>query len=123
MKVIYCDSSTNEACIVPDGREPIVFPYYPPVTNNVGEYRAVLRAFAFAYNEACIVPDGVEWCIIKTDSKLVVEQGNGRWKCRKEHLKPFCELVRQWLHACPKITLEWVSREENPAGKYLEKRK
>ena len=79
---IYCDSSTQEACLVPEGRDPIIVPYDEPVTNNVGEYKAVILALKWAEDSAHSGDLNVS---ILTDSLLVVNQVNGVWKCKKEH--------------------------------------
>lgn len=115
MKEIYCDSSVWEACIFQDGSHNIAI-YPARVTNNVGEYRAVLWAVRVSVSAQELVT-------VFTDSKLVVEQSNGRWKCRKSHLVSYCDEVKRLLRQYPHIRLEWVSREGNPAGKVLEKRK
>jgi ribonuclease HI len=114
MKQVFCDSSIREACIWQDGFHNIAT--YPQlVTNNVGEYRAVLWAIRTALPEK-------ESVTVLTDSKLVVEQGNGRWKCKKAHLIPYCDQVKEYLAHYQHIKLEWISREDNPAGKILERR-
>lgn len=116
MTRIYCDSSTREACIVVEGEDPIVIPYPEPVTVNVGEYKAVIIALEEALNRR------LEEVEILTDSLLVVNQVRGLWKCRKKHLRPYCNWVR-FLLPCVSIRgceLNWIPREENPAGKVLE---
>ena len=116
---IYCDSSTREACIVVEGEEPKIFPYFEPVTVNVGEYKAVIFALEEALNRYL---ESVE---ILTDSLLVVNQVRGVWKCRKEHLLPFRDKIRNiLLHMSfvptRRYSLCWIPREENIAGKVLE---
>jgi ribonuclease HI len=113
---IYCDSSLKEVCLVvvlDDGSRQIYREAYRhAVTNNVGEYRAVIWALTKA--KICRWKD-VE---ILTDSQLVVEQVNGAWMCRKAHLKPLLQQVRELLGQTV-ATLRWVPREENLAGQVL----
>lgn len=52
-------------------------------TNNYAEYQSLLHLLS-ALNSKNLTN-----AIIYTDSKLVVEQINGNWACRKEDLKPF----------------------------------
>ena len=111
--IIYCDSSTMEACYVPEGQEPVVTPYPEPVTVNVGEYRAVLLVLEEARRLE------LKQVTLLTDSLLVVNQVNGKWRCKKPHLLPYRETVRRLLKET-KSTLNWVSRDYNLAGKVLE---
>jgi len=116
---IYCDSSTKVACIVAEGQEPKIFAYPEPVTVNVGEYKAVILALEEARNRR------LEEVEILTDSMLVVNQVNMKWRCKKEHLLPFRGRVWSLLllaNSFPfsKCTLSWIPREENLAGKVLE---
>ena len=113
---IYCDSSTRKACVVIEGQEPTIISYPKPVTNNVGEYRAVIEATNIAL---LLKLKEVE---ILTDSQLVVNQVSGVWKCRKPHLLPFRDKVRDMLLAS-KAVLSWIPREENFAGVVLEQKR
>ena len=112
MTKIFCDSSTHEACIVIEGQKTTIIPYPKPVTNNVGEYQAVILGV-----EKAIQLEAKDAEIL-TDSLLVVNQVNGSWKCRMPHLLPFRDKVGGLLENS-RITLEWVPREENLAGKVL----
>lgn len=110
---LFCDSSVKEACYVPEGQEPVLTLYPEPVTVNVGEYKSVLVALEWANGQR------LEEVEILTDSLLVVNQVNGSWKCKKGHLLPYREKVRRLLEETG-YTLNWISREENLAGKVLE---
>ena len=117
MMRIYCDSSTKEACLVIEGQPPIITPYPAPVTNNVGEYQAVILALEEAKQQEVNQVD------ILTDSQLVVEQIGGHWACRQEHLKVLrkrvWELVRNLDFNGVVCNINWIPREENLAGKVL----
>ena len=118
---IYCDSSTKEACLVVEEQKPLFSVYPSPVTNNVGEYKAVLLALQWVLRALPGLP-----ATIHTDSLLVVNQVSGVWACRKPHLLPFKqevnELMRKVVNGGRDIRLEWIPREENLAGKVLEGR-
>ena len=111
---IYCDSSTKKACIVAEGPVPIVIHYAEPVTNNVGEYQAVILALEWAKR---LKRMHVE---LLTDSQLVVNQVSGLWKCRMKHLLPLRDKVRGLLGCSCPTELKWIPREENLAGRILD---
>uniref|UniRef100_A0A6M3JJT5 Putative reverse transcriptase-like protein n=1 Tax=viral metagenome TaxID=1070528 RepID=A0A6M3JJT5_9ZZZZ len=117
--IIYVDSSLREACYVPSGQEPTITPYPEPVTVNVGEYKAVILALEWAENRQL---EEVEFL---TDSQLVVNQVSGKWQCKKAHLLPYRDKVRDILlrvSFIPNYTwsLDWIERGRNLAGKVLE---
>ena len=116
MTKIFCDSSTREACYVIEGQEPVITPYPKPVTVNVGEYRSVILALEKAIHLK------LEQVLLLTDSLLVVNQVRGAWKCRKEHLLPLRDRIRELLlfGFDYEAIVRWVPREENIAGKVLE---
>ena len=113
MATIYCDSSTKEACVVVEGRNPRLFPYLRRHTNNEGEYEAVLAALHLV--DLC----DLESAEIKTDSLLVVNQVNGTWQCRKNTLLHQRNKIREELSRHSNVTLSWIPREENLAGHVL----
>ena len=80
------------------------------VTNNEMEYAAVL----WALNKA------VDGDIILTDSQLVVNQVAGKWKVKEPRLDTLCKLARLKMED-KDVSLEWIPREENLAGKVLDK--
>ncbi len=75
-------------------------------TNNISEYRSVIAALEWAKGKTagCIT--------IKTDSKLVVEQVLGRWKCKKPHLQPLWTRTKELIVEVDAIIM-WIPREEN----------
>ena len=93
--IIYVDSSLREACYVLSGQEPTIIPYPELVTVNVGEYRAVLLALEEARRLE------LKQVMLLTDSLLVVNQVNGKWRCKKAHLLPYRDKVRKLLKDCP----------------------
>jgi ribonuclease HI len=81
-----------------------------PFTNNEEEYRGVIAAL-----ELCEAGD-----IICTDSLLVFNQVNGKYKVKQPHLKPLCDKVKYLIDKKCSF-LKWIPREENLAGKVFEK--
>ena len=81
-------------------------------TNNEAEYSALLEAL---YN-----PEA-ENSLILTDSQLLVGQLTKNWKINVKHLMPLNEEAKKLLDK-KHCRIEWVRREENLAGKLLEKK-
>jgi ribonuclease HI len=76
-------------------------------TNNVAEYRALLLALR------CAAARGASEVAITSDSLLLVEQINGRFKVKAPHLKPlFAEAVRR-AKEFRSFRIRHVRREQN----------
>jgi ribonuclease HI len=78
-------------------------------TNNEEEYRGVIKAL-----ELCKAGD-----IVFTDSLLVVNQIYGKYKVKKEHLKPLCQIAQELIQKNGASVI-WIERENNLAGKIFE---
>jgi ribonuclease HI len=76
-------------------------------TNNVAEYRALILALRRAEE---LQADEVE---ILSDSRLLVEQVNGRFRVKAEHLKPLMSEAVQRAKRFRKFSLRHIRREEN----------
>lgn len=115
--IAYIDGSGNsdriQACAVVlklDGVDYERSKLLPPqTTNNVGEYNGLLLAVRLAKEL------GVQVLKIRSDSRLIVEQTNGKWRCKDDRLRELRDLI--WLEAQDsdfhQISLEWIPREEN----------
>lgn len=55
-------------------------------TNNVAEWAALRNALLYVVKSG--IPGEIQ---ILGDSMLVINQLNGKWKCKKEHLQPYLE--------------------------------
>jgi ribonuclease HI len=74
------------------------------VTNNVGEFCGLLVALELAYElEATHVR-------VLGDSELIVRQYNGRYQCRKEHLKPWLKKVHNASRSFKRVSVEELPR-------------
>ncbi|GAH25275.1 unnamed protein product [marine sediment metagenome] len=87
-------------------------------TNNIAEYHALIYALAIAQH----IEDDI---IIKSDSKLVVEQVNGNWKVKDPKLIPLRKDARVLIDMRKQLfnvstTLVFIHREHNLAGHLLE---
>jgi ribonuclease HI len=78
--------------------------------NNEAEWAALLYAVELAI--AAKVPDAV----FVGDSKLVIEQARGRWKCRSNHLKPYLTAFQATAEPIGGVKLRHVHRSQNLAG-------
>lgn len=81
-------------------------------TNNIAEYLGVLKACELAGKGDLII----------SDSMLVVQQVNGRWKVKCDHLLPYCLNVKK-IKAQKNLTIKWLRREKNLAGHFNERLK
>ncbi len=84
----------------------------PKMSNNVAEYSAFLSILAF-------VGDRAGSLVIRMDSKLVVEQINGRWRIHGGLYVPFyMEALARWktqqaIRGKQCCSLLWIPREQN----------
>jgi len=81
-------------------------------TNNVAEYMGIIELFKYIFKT-----NKISSINIFGDSKLVVEQLNGKWKCKSPNIKPYYEVARRLLidlnNKGKVVTIIWVPREEN----------
>lgn len=76
-------------------------------TNNVAEYAALIAGLEMALDK------GVTEIDIRCDSELVVSQLLGRWKIKKDTLRPLAVKARALMNRFDSFTLEHVRRELN----------
>jgi ribonuclease HI len=81
-------------------------------TNNEMEYMAMMNALKRAEKDDEIY----------TDSQLIYNQIIGIYKTKNEKLKPMNEVCKSLLKE-KQCKIFWVKREQNKAGKVLEKKR
>jgi ribonuclease HI len=81
--------------------------YIGETTNNVAEYRALIRAL----EEAQLL--GGRRLTIKADSELVVRQLSGRYQVKSAHLKPLFDRACALLQQFERVHVTHVRRAEN----------
>ena len=81
-------------------------------TNNEAEYAGLVAVLAAARRL------GFKDLEVRGDSKLVVEQFNGKWKVKAENLKPYLEKARDLSLFFDNLVVVHVPREMNPADQY-----
>lgn len=96
----------------------------PLATNNYGEYSALCFALKWLVSQ--------KWegdLIVKADSKLLVEQVRGTWKCKASHLAVLRSVIWKYFDMLnlqivtednplpdpdrKSVTLHWIPREQN----------
>lgn len=96
----------------------------PNTTNNVAEYNALGFSLRWLTDHLDKIVDAGQVNIFG-DSRLVVEQVGGNWKCNKDHLRALRDRCRELMESLRKthvVTLRWVPREENEAADALSRR-
>jgi ribonuclease HI len=82
-------------------------------TNNEAEYEALIEGLK-AVSEW--KPDRLE---VFLDSKLVVEQVNGRWKVKEERLRPLHMKAKELLAGFSEVEIKHVERDRNKGADAL----
>ena len=83
-------------------------------TNNEAEYLAFLMALNFLLRYEIKNPGSIVGAEIFSDSKLVVEQINRRWKIKKAELKQLAETSWKNMSTLPySISVKHLLREKN----------
>jgi ribonuclease HI len=80
-------------------------------SNNYAEYMGIIKALEAS-------PIGVS-VTLYCDSKLVVNQVNGLWKCNKSDLAPLCEYAQELISVMSHTTLEYVAGHSGVHGNEL----
>jgi ribonuclease HI len=95
--VIYADGIEINSASVPR----------KPGTNNEAEYQALILLLKRALKA------GISEITCHGDSKLVVEQINGRWAVNKPELRAYHNAVTELISRFNNVSIEWVKREMN----------
>ncbi|MCX7678372.1 MAG: ribonuclease HI family protein [Spirochaetes bacterium] len=90
--------------------------YIGKTTNNVAEYKAIIRALKIAfYFQAKKVK-------LRTDSELVVRQINGQYEIKNEGLLPLYDEVMRLIKKIPCVKIEHIPRVQNEKADFLAKK-
>ena len=85
-------------------------------TNNVAEYTALIIGLEAARKHH------VEDLEVRMDSKLVVEQMNGKWRIRHPNIRPLALRAGELLALFPKRSIHHIPREQNSIADLLANR-
>ena len=112
---IYIDGGTRNSniCLV-DGKHVVVRYRKKNPTNNELEYLALLYALGYIRDKY-----KSKQVTIYSDSQLIVNQMNGKWRVTTPNLIELHEKCSRMI--TNKIKLKWISRKFNLAGHVLEK--
>jgi ribonuclease HI len=102
--------------------------YWQPIgdrTNNEAEYYALLKALdiiaeKWADKTTGEIQSVAGEVLVRSDSQLVVNQVNGEWRVEDSKLIELSEKARESMEKLGSVRLEWVPREQNYAGLWLE---
>lgn len=101
--VLYKNNEKLEVC----------YYYHPkPTTNNVAEYYGLLGGL-----QKCI-EKGYDHIHVEGDSKLVIEQVFGTWKCSDKKMIELCNIAKQLKTKFQSIHGKWIPREQNSVADY-----
>ena len=114
---IYIDGSTTITCIIFGDETPIVKHALDghTVTVNEGEYLALI----WALNEA--KRRNLTDLKVFSDSQLLVRQLTGQYQTKALNLKFLNGIAKSLSLHFKSFTINWLPREQNPAGLYLDK--
>lgn len=85
-------------------------------TNNEAEYQAIIKALELLMQSKWFAQNNVaeKEVICRLDSQLVVEQINGRYKIKQEHIKLLIAQLRQMIGEMQlNISFVYIPRTEN----------
>lgn len=85
-------------------------------TNNQAEWLALIWAMGLAEEQ------GLQDITLIGDSKLVISQAQGIWKCNQPELRAFLQAFQERRKTFRSVELVHVRRHLNLAGIYLEQR-
>lgn len=93
-------------------------------TNNVAEYRGLLNGLRLAAQVAQKAGEDPQQTTVDVflDSKLIVEQMNGRWKIKHPDLLPLAREAKQQEAGFASVTYTWVPRARNKRADELANR-
>jgi ribonuclease HI len=78
-----------------------------PATNNVAEYRAAIAGLRLAAER------GARSVLLRSDSRLLVEQLEGRFRVKNPTLQRLHEEARALIKGFEKVSIEHVPRAQN----------
>ena len=87
-------------------------------SNNVAEYMSIIAIFEY------LIKNGLqkEKVIICGDSKLVINQMRGEWKCSGGVYEPYYRKAFEMRKEFTNIRFEWIPREQNSIADELSAR-
>jgi len=107
------NGNTSCICVYDSETENYLYEEYSEnLTNNEAEYKALIKCLKLSEENS----------IIESDSQLIVNQFNGKYKINHDHLKILCEKARK-INQRKNCVVRWIRREKNFAGKFIDNKK
>ena len=85
------------------------------VSNNVAEYQALIKGLILA------IDHNVDFLVVYSDSKLIVNQMNGRWKVKHKDMKKLHDRAAALARNLKGVEYKWIPREQNTEADELSK--
>ena len=101
--VLYKDNEIIDLCYYYHGK---------PVTNNIAEYMGLIGGLNMCLS------NGYTNIMVEGDSKLVIEQVFGTWKCNHKNMIPLNNEIECLKKKFTSIFGRWIPREENTEADY-----
>lgn len=116
MNTIHCDGAgwngqKSEYCIIKNEEPPIRKTINQKMTNNEMEYLAIIKALEIAQPNDTII----------TDSQLIEQQIKGNYQIKAQNLRELHQRAQE-LYLNKQVKITWKPRNQNKAGKTLEKK-
>lgn len=122
--IMRCDGSSRPTNPGPSGAGVAFFTadgtfingYSSPLgvrSNNEAEYEAVILGLRTAYGNLW------DHLLVQADSKLVIMQVTGKWKCNKPELEKLRDEIRSMIDWFESVRFEWIPREQNSTADEL----
>jgi ribonuclease HI len=91
--------------------------FSPGTTNNGAEYQALIAALEDLRSRILRAGKKPEdfTVLIRGDSKIVINQVSGSWKCKHAGLKPLCDQAQLLVSKFKEVQLIWHRREQSVA--------
>jgi len=84
-------------------------------TSNTAEWKALIALLEVA------IEHQANDLTVFGDSQLVIKQIEGKYRVKKEHLKPLHQRASRLLSQLPKVRFSWIPRERNTLADALSK--
>lgn len=85
----------------------VCYYYHKRATNNVAEYYGLLGGLQLCLEK------GFDHVHVEGDSKLVIEQVFGTWKCNDKKMIALCATAKELKKQFQSIYGKWIPREQN----------
>ncbi len=86
-------------------------------TNNYAEYSSLIEALIYIRQNR--KDDNDSEIVINSDSNLVVNQINNRYRVKSKNLLPLFHKTQKLLDVLPKVRIQYIRREQNKTADWI----